>query len=47
MITPIVTNVIVEQDPMAAMIGTKGAPMMEDSLSKLGKVTPKFDNLGP
>ena len=47
MITPIVTNVIVEQDPMAAMIGTKGVAMMEDSLSKLGKVTPKFDNLGP
>ena len=47
MITPIATNIIVEQDPMAAMIGTKGASMMEDSLNKLGKVTPKFDNLGP
>ena len=32
---------------MAAMIGAKGAAMMEDGLSKLGKVTPKFDNLGP
>ena len=38
MITPIVTNVIVEQDPMAAMIGAKGAAMMEDGLSKLGNV---------
>ena len=47
MITPIVTNFIAEQDPMAAMIGAKGASMMEDGLSKLGKVTPKFDNLGP
>ena len=47
MITPIATNIIVEQDPMAAMISTKGASMMEDSLNKLGKVTPKFDNLGP
>ena len=32
---------------MAAMIGAKGAAMMEDGLSKFGKVTPKFDNLGP
>ena len=44
MITPIVTNFIAEQDPMAAK---KGASMMEDGLFKLGKVTPKFDNLGP
>ena len=47
MITTTATNFIVEQDPMAAMIGAKGASMMEDSLNKLGKVTPKFDNLGP
>ena len=32
---------------MSAMIGTKGSAMMEDGLSKLGKVTPKFENLGP
>ena len=32
---------------MAAMMGAKGAGMMEDGLNKLGKVTPKFDNLGP
>ena len=44
---PIVPNYIAEQDPMAAMIGAKRAAMMEDSLSKLGKVTPKFENLGP
>ena len=44
---PIVTNYIAEQDPMSAMIGTKGAAMMEDGLSKLGKLTPKFENLGP
>ena len=41
------TNFIVEQDPMAAMMGAKGASMMEDRLNKLAKVTPKFDNLGP
>ena len=42
-----VPNCIAEQAPMAAMIGAKGAAMMEDGLSKLGKVTPKFENLGP
>ena len=42
-----VPNYIAEQDPMAAMIGAKGAAMMEDGLSKLGKVTPKFENLRP
>ena len=32
---------------MVAMMGAKGASMMEDGLNKLAKVTPKFDNLGP
>ena len=32
---------------MAAMMGAKGASMMEDGLNKLAKVTSKFDNLGP
>ena len=44
---PIAPTYIAEQDPMVAMIGTKGAAMMEDGLSKLGKVTPKFESLGP
>ena len=43
----IAPNYIAEQDPMAAMIATKGAAMMDDGLSKLGKVTPIFENLGP
>ena len=44
---PIVTNYIAEQDPTSATIGAKGTAMMEDGLSKLGKVTPKFENLEP
>ena len=39
-------NCIVEQNPMASMLGDKGACMMEDGINKLASL-PKWEHLAP